>query len=207
MSDDVGAEQKFYDERASKADQLEASGVNLYGSGFTPDSLAADLLAKFNGVEADKPGPFSRAGRVVSVRAFGKAAFVVLHDRTASLQVHVKKDALGEDTCKIWKLVDPADFIGVTLTLTLTLFESKRGELTLAASALRTATAAATSICSATRKSPIASSLRAFSELNDPQGQAQLDAKDRGQQETMDYDHDSRAPRARALELTAWPCC
>ena len=136
--DDVGAEQRLYNERQAKTKQLTELGVNPYGNGFTPDSLAADLVAKFNGLEAaqletDKPGPFTLAGRVVSVRDFGKAAFVVVQDRSGSLQVHVKKDQLGEDTFKIWKLVDLADFIGVTGTL----FKSKTGELTLSASSLK----------------------------------------------------------------------
>ena len=84
-------------------------------------------------LEAAKPGPFSLAGRVVSVRDFGKAAFVVIQDRSGTLQVHVKKDALGEEAFKVWKLVDLADFIGVKGTL----FKSKTGELTLAATELR----------------------------------------------------------------------
>ena len=133
-----GAEQKLYDERAGKAKQLEALGVNPYGNGFTPDALAADLLAKYGNLEpaaleADKPGPFTIAGRVVSIRDFGKAAFVVVQDRTGTLQAHVKKDVIGEDAFKIYKLVDVADFIGVTGTL----FKSKTGELTIAASKLR----------------------------------------------------------------------
>ncbi len=139
MADDVSAaEQKLLDERKNKAKQLQELGVNPYGNGFTPDSLAGELLKQFNDVapeklEADKPGPFTLAGRVVSVRDFGKAAFVVLQDRSGSLQVHVKKDVLGDDAFKVWKLTDLADFVGVTGTL----FKSKTGELTLAATSLK----------------------------------------------------------------------
>jgi lysyl-tRNA synthetase class 2 len=138
MSEEVSAEQKLYDERAGKAKQLADLGVNPYGNGFKPDATTGELNEKYGqqapeALEANKPGPFSLAGRVVSVRDFGKAAFVVLQDRGGTLQVHVKKDALGEETFKVWKLCDLADFIGVTGTL----FKSKTGELTLAATALR----------------------------------------------------------------------
>lgn len=139
MADDVSAvEKRLIEERQHKARQLQELGVNPWGNGFSPDSLAGELAAKFGGVEpaqleADKPGPFTLAGRVVSIRDFGKAAFVMLQDRSGSLQVHVKKDALGEDTFKVWKLTDLADFIGVEGTL----FKSKTGELTLAATRLR----------------------------------------------------------------------
>lgn len=135
MADDVSAvEKKLLDERQNKAKQLQELGINPYGNGFAPDSLAADLLAQFGGVEAatlevEKPGPFTLAGRVVSVRDFGKAAFVILQDRTGSIQIHIKKDALGDAAFAIWKLTDLADFIGVKGTL----FKSKTGELTLAA--------------------------------------------------------------------------
>ncbi len=138
MAEESDAERKLYDERAGKAKQLEALGINPFGNGFSPDSLAADLHAKYDGVEpavleADKPGPFTLAGRVVSIRAFGKAAFVTIQDRTGALQSHVKLDVLGEATFGIYKLIDVADFIGVTGTL----FKSKTGELTLAVAALR----------------------------------------------------------------------
>ena len=139
MADDVSAvEKRLIEERQGKARQLQELGVNPYGNGFNPDSLAGDLVAKFGAVEpaqleADKPGPFTLAGRVVSIRDFGKAAFVMLQDRSGSLQIHVKKDVLGDDTFKVWKLTDLADFIGVEGTL----FKSKTGELTLAATKLR----------------------------------------------------------------------
>ncbi len=134
MSEEVSTEQKLYDERASKAKQLLELGVNPYGNGFRPESTAIELSSKYGAetpehLEATKPGPFSIAGRVVSVRDFGKAAFIVVQDRTGTLQVHIKKDALGEDAFKVWKLVDLADFVGVQGTL----FKSKTGELTISA--------------------------------------------------------------------------
>ncbi len=138
MADEAGVEQKLYNERADKAKQLTALGINPWGNGFSPDSLAGPLLAKFKDVEsatleADKPGPFTLAGRVVSIRDFGKGAFVVLQDRSGALQLHLKKDVLGDEAFKVFKLVDLADFIGVKGTL----FKSKSGELTLAVSELQ----------------------------------------------------------------------
>ena len=137
MSEEVCAEQKLYQERSGKAKQLQELGVNPYGNGFKPESTSGELLAKYSPqshdeLEAQKPGPFTLAGRVVSVRDFGKAAFIVVQDRGGSLQVHVKKDALGEEAFKVFKLVDLGDFVGVKGTL----FKSKTGELTLAASSL-----------------------------------------------------------------------
>ncbi|MFO0594247.1 MAG: lysine--tRNA ligase [Myxococcaceae bacterium] len=138
MADDVSAaEQKLLDERKNKAKQLQELGVNPYGNGFKPDSLAGELVKKFADVdaaklEADKPGPFTLAGRIVRVGDFGKAAFVTIQDRSGTIQAHLKKDVLGEDVFKIWKCTELADFIGVKGTL----FKSKTGELTVAATEL-----------------------------------------------------------------------
>ncbi|MFT3706706.1 MAG: lysine--tRNA ligase [Archangium sp.] len=139
MADDVSAaEQKLLDDRKNKAAQLSALNVNPYGNGFKPEHLAGDLIKKYADVagetlEAEKPGPFTLAGRIVSVRDFGKAAFVTIQDRSGAIQAHLKKDVLGEEAFKIWKLTDIADFIGVTGTL----FKSKTGELTIAATRLQ----------------------------------------------------------------------
>ncbi len=136
--DEAGAEQRLYNERLAKTKALSELGVNPYGNGFAPDSLAGELHAQYDAVdqaklETDKPGPFTIAGRIVRVGDFGKAAFVTLQDRSGTIQAHLKQDVLGEDTFKIWKLVDMADFIGVKGTL----FKSKTGELTIAATELR----------------------------------------------------------------------
>lgn len=137
MADEGIVEQKLYAERAQKGEQWRARGLNPYGNGFRPTHSPGGLLELYastpaEALEASKPGPFSIAGRVVSIRSFGKAAFIVLQDRTGSLQVHVKKDALGDDAFAGFQLVDVADFVGVTGSL----FRSKTGELTLAATAL-----------------------------------------------------------------------
>ena len=51
MAEESDAERKLYDERAGKAKQLLELGINPYGNGFSPDSLAADLHARYDGVE------------------------------------------------------------------------------------------------------------------------------------------------------------
>ena len=79
---------------------------------------------------------------MVALRSFGKAAFIKLRDRSGELQVHVKKDALG-DQFERFKLTDLGDFVGVKGTL----FRSKTGELTLAATELPAAHQGAPGAC------------------------------------------------------------
>ncbi|HEY1333014.1 MAG TPA: amino acid--tRNA ligase-related protein, partial [Myxococcaceae bacterium] len=134
MSDETESakEHELYEQRLEKAGRWRALGTNPFGNGFRPADLAADIAAKHAAdtaeqLEASKPD-YSIAGRVVAVRSFGKAAFIKLRDRSGELQIHVKKDALG-DQFERFKVTDLGDFVGVQGTL----FRSKTGELTLAA--------------------------------------------------------------------------
>jgi lysyl-tRNA synthetase, class II len=131
---DLGSkEQEIYDQRLEKARKWRDSGFNPYGNGYRPQHLAADILARHGGqsmeeLEKAEPTSYDVAGRIVAVRSFGKAAFVKLRDRSGEIQVHLKKDALG-DAYELFKLCDMGDFVAAEGTL----FRSKTGELTLSA--------------------------------------------------------------------------
>lgn len=135
MANDAG--ERLYSERVAKSEKLKSLGFSPHAIGFQPDALSADLTARFGTSTAESlvaapPGPFSIAGRIVSVRDFGKAAFIVIVDDSGALQVYVKRDRIGENAHEAFKLLEVADFVGVRGTL----FKSKTGELTLAAATL-----------------------------------------------------------------------
>ncbi|MCP3169156.1 lysine--tRNA ligase [Myxococcus qinghaiensis] len=133
QNNDLGSkEQEIYDQRLEKAAKWREAGFNPYGNGHRPQHLAADILAKHADATPEAleqtPATYEVAGRLVAMRSFGKAAFIKLRDRSGEIQVHMKKDALAEGY-EVFKLCDMGDFLGVTGTL----FRSKTGELTLAA--------------------------------------------------------------------------
>jgi len=72
------------------------------------------------------------AGRIVSVRSFGKASFLVLSDGRSRVQIYVRQDALSERDYQLSKLLDLGDQIGVSGHL----FRTKTGEFTIWASQL-----------------------------------------------------------------------
>jgi lysyl-tRNA synthetase, class II len=72
------------------------------------------------------------AGRVVSIRSFGKASFVVLSDGRSRLQVYVRQDALSDRDYQLSKLLDVGDHVGVAGHL----FRTKTNELSVWASRL-----------------------------------------------------------------------
>jgi len=73
------------------------------------------------------------AGRIVSVRSFGKASFFVLSDGRSRIQIYVRQDALSERDYQLSKLLDLGDQIGVSGYL----FRTKTNELSIHASSLQ----------------------------------------------------------------------
>ncbi|RUA03936.1 MAG: lysine--tRNA ligase, partial [Candidatus Neomarinimicrobiota bacterium] len=67
------------------------------------------------------------AGRVLIVRSFGKARFLVISDGVSRLQVYVRQDTLSERDFKIAALLDIGDLIGVDGRL----FRTRTNELTV----------------------------------------------------------------------------
>jgi lysyl-tRNA synthetase class 2 len=122
--------------RRRKLAALRASGANPFPNDFRPDHSASEVHARFGGL--DEAGlaaaPEIRvAGRVVAVRDFGKAAFLHVQDRGHRLQVHARRDRLGDDGFAVVRGVDLGDLIGVGGQP----FRTRTGELTVAAGALR----------------------------------------------------------------------
>ncbi|MCK5236959.1 MAG: lysine--tRNA ligase [Deltaproteobacteria bacterium] len=124
-----GRSQEFK-QRVEKLGRIRESGVNPYPNDFKPDSCLKDIFKDHNGkTKEDLEGMdscFTVAGRVLAVRSFGKAAFVKIQDRTASLQVYLQRDNLT-DIWPIAKKIDAGDFIGIKGKL----FRTKTDELTL----------------------------------------------------------------------------
>jgi lysyl-tRNA synthetase class 2 len=93
------------------------------------DAISADEL---NGTpeapiaDADRPR-VSIAGRIMAIRAQGKAGFATLQQNGQRLQIYVRQDAVGEQGYALYKLLDMGDHIGVTGYL----FRTRTGELTI----------------------------------------------------------------------------
>ena len=71
----------------------------------------------------------SIAGRMMSQRIMGKASFAHIMDRDGSLQVYVRREALGDEAYASFKNMDIGDILGVTGTV----FRTRMGELSVRA--------------------------------------------------------------------------
>jgi lysyl-tRNA synthetase, class II len=88
--------------------------------------------------EEEKLNPEQRslvriAGRMMTIRLMGKAAFCHIQDRSGKLQIYIKKDDVGEECFSAFKNMDIGDIIEVSGYA----FRTKTGEPSLHASNLR----------------------------------------------------------------------
>ncbi len=129
-------EEKFYNERRAKLEQIAALGQQPYPNSFAFDPSGIDIpkirerygATSTEALETEKPF-FAIAGRISAIRLQGKAGFATLQQAGEWLQIYVRKDDVGEQTFDLYKLLDLGDHIGVTGTL----MRTRTGELTLKA--------------------------------------------------------------------------
>jgi len=122
-------------QRRQKAKELAQLGVELFANDFKPCDRIKDLLPEGDPTsELPLPsGSHTVAGRIVGLRKFGKAAFLHIQDETGKIQVHVRKDEVGEEAYRVFKKFDIGDIVGFTGPL----FRTKTGEITIQATGLK----------------------------------------------------------------------
>jgi len=119
------------DDRRAKLESLRAAGIDPYPhefDGVVPTAAVREAHAELEpGAETD--AAYRIAGRLAARRGHGGAAFLDVVDRSGRLQVHARKDVLGDQSFERLTNLDLGDIIGVDGTA----FATKRGELTLKA--------------------------------------------------------------------------
>ena len=75
----------------------------------------------------------SVAGRIMSKRIMGKAAFIHILDAKGTIQVYVKRDDIGEEEYARFKTFDIGDFVGVQGAV----FKTRTEEVSIHATALK----------------------------------------------------------------------
>ena len=121
-------------QRRANLAAIEQLGIPPYPHRFdTTHTVTA--LVEAHGARAKEELEASRvetstAGRILSIRSFGKASFFVVSDGRSRIQVYVRQDALSDRDFALSKLLDYGDHIGVAGHL----FRTKTNELSIWAS-------------------------------------------------------------------------
>ncbi|MBI4683054.1 MAG: lysine--tRNA ligase [Nitrospirae bacterium] len=117
-------------ERIKKLNRLRDSGVEPYGAPFAVKDRASDIIARFGELSKEELEERSEkctiAGRIISIRNFGKTAFAHIQDASGKTQVYFSKEVIIGNN-EVFKNLDIGDIIGVKGQL----FRTKTGELTI----------------------------------------------------------------------------
>jgi len=117
-------------DRLAKLERLRSQGIDPYARKFegrTPLGVIKEKYAYLAAGEAAEDVVYRAAGRVMSRRVHGKAAFMTLRDGQDDLQIYGTVDSLGEVPFSRFVEVDVGDIIGCEGYP----FRTRRGELTL----------------------------------------------------------------------------
>jgi lysyl-tRNA synthetase class 2 len=132
----TGEESDQVAQRRTNLEELKALGVDPYPQRFDAEATIADVVAAHGAKSGDELGAarvdVRTAGRILAIRSFGKANFLVLSDGTERIQVYLRQDSLPERDFKILKLLDFGDWVGVSGYL----FRTRTQEFTIHASSL-----------------------------------------------------------------------
>ncbi len=124
------------EQRKANLEAITRLGFAAYPNKFDTTHTVSDLVDGHRDKTAEQlEAPrvdTTTAGRIVSIRSFGKASFLVLSDGRTRLQIYVRQDALSERDYQLSKLLDIGDQVGVSGHL----FRTKTNELSIWASTL-----------------------------------------------------------------------
>ncbi len=118
-------------EKRKKLHALKEKGINPFPYSFDRNAKISDLVTKYaqklNTGEKLVDTNYKIAGRLMTLRSMGKAAFFNVQDQTGSLQIYVKLEELPEKERQSFELIDLGDIVGIEGYV----FKSQKGEFSL----------------------------------------------------------------------------
>ncbi len=111
--------------RREKLNRMISEGASPYAiTHFPVTSSSEKILSGFDALEGKT---VTIAGRMMSKRIMGKAAFAHILDSDGQIQIYVRRDDIGEDAYLAFKAFDIGDVLGVTGLV----FRTQKGEISL----------------------------------------------------------------------------
>ena len=131
----LGSLEANLESRRSKLARLRERGLDPYPPRFQRSSTAAEAISRFEDAESagatETAGNVSVAGRIVSMRVMGRAAFLDLRDSSGVVQAMLRRNVLNDDYALLQDL-DLGDFLGVSGNM----MRTRTGQATIEAQSL-----------------------------------------------------------------------
>lgn len=116
--------------KLDKLQKLKEEGKDPYKiENYDVNSYSTEIIENFDELEGKKN---RIAGRIMSMRDMGKAAFMHIQDYKGQIQAYVRKDIIGEEAYKEFKTYDIGDIVGLEGEV----FKTKTEEVSLKASSV-----------------------------------------------------------------------
>ena len=115
---------QIMDFRKEKLNILRESNINPFPANYKPTNYSTSIKENYENLKGKK---VKIAGRIMSLRKMGKASFSQIMDEQGKIQFFIRRDDVGDNLYKIFKLVDIGDFIGVEGIV----FTTKTGEISV----------------------------------------------------------------------------
>jgi lysyl-tRNA synthetase class 2 len=132
----MSSQEEQPEQRRSNLEELAKLGVEIYPHRFDRLHSISELVRQYGERTHDDLEEArvetKTSGRILAIRSFGKANFLVLSDGMARIQVYIRQDALPPLDFQAFKLLDLGDWVGVEGRL----FRTKTNEFTIWASRL-----------------------------------------------------------------------
>ena len=130
----MSSQEEQVEQRRQNLKALDALGVPTYPSRFDRRHIVSELVQTHgerthDELEAARPETVT-SGRILAIRLFGKANFLVISDGRLRIQVYIRQDSMPELDFKIFRLLDFGDWVGIEGRV----FRTKTNELTIWAS-------------------------------------------------------------------------
>lgn len=124
-------ERNLFELRKQKLAEIVKLGQQAYPNQFPFTHTLPEIRAQWDASTTEeleaKRTTVAVCGRLMAIRAQGKAGFATIQQNGQRLQIYVRKDAVGDDGFALYKLLDLGDHIGVVGYL----FRTRTGELTI----------------------------------------------------------------------------
>jgi lysyl-tRNA synthetase class 2 len=132
----MSSQEEQIQQRQANLEALAKLGVEIYPHAFERRDTISQLVNSYgqrgrDELEAERIDTMT-SGRILAIRSFGKANFLVLSDGLAKVQVYVRQDAMPALDFQIFKLIDFGDWVGVEGYL----FRTRTNEFTIHATRL-----------------------------------------------------------------------
>ena len=120
--------------RREKLENLKNQGIDPFGQRFDRNNTTLTLKQKYDQFSKEElhdmeTEPVKIAGRIMTKRGKGKAAFAHIMDQNGQVQLYVRLDAVGEEAFEYFNKADLGDIVGIEGKI----MKTRMGELSIRA--------------------------------------------------------------------------